>query len=146
MTDTNLHSNWAESIEDAANVIQNALGDDFSIVWNFQDDITVGDGIDPRRLEVFPISANRESFDRTSYKITFVFYMIYDEFAEPQIAPSTLLTDSLNAVYVTDVSSVGDSDFITDWANRFESNSTYPVRTPVLKKIVAVSYPRKDSQ
>ena len=150
MTDTNLYGRWAENIIHAASVIQNALGDDFRIAWDFQDNMTVGDGTEPLRQEVFPISANRESFDRTSYKITFVFYVIYDAYTElldePSIKPSTLLTDSYYAVYVTDVSSVGDSDFITGWANRFETENRYPIFAPTLKKIVAVSYPRKDSQ
>ena len=144
MTDTNLRSHWAENIDEATEVIQNALGDDFGAIWNFRDHMTIGDGSEPLRQELFPISSNCESFDRTSYKITFVFYVIYDSIRPPTIEPSTLLTDSFHAVYVTDVSSVGDSDFITDWVNRFMRTESFPSSHPILKKIVAVSYPRKD--
>ena len=142
---------WAETLSDAAD----ALGlTGCRISWTFREDY-LGSYLDLFKMVLFPLSANRERYDRTSDKITFTFYIFFSKALNLELPlPGTFSsTSDLGGptIFITNIEPLGDFDYLPEFSRNYtpsdDADGERGFGTLVVaKKITAISYPRRDGQ
>ena len=136
---------WAELLSEAAAAIAGDLPS-LPVVWNFQvEDLNdIGNAI-------IPLAANREAYDRTSDRIVFTFYLVYSipdpGYIHELFKPSSFRTDPSTGatIFITNIEAAGESDLVASIASKYAvSQEGSMATTATIKKITAVSYPRRE--